>query len=173
MTSFHYWLNSEQRGLGKDKQLMFYLKQIPPYYPAHQLLRTISEIRLIQYVDEGSYKKLFPYVTVLPETTPININSAPIAILKILGNGLNDEQVQELLDAKGKKGFNPQKLAVLLKKMDIPSEQITLSSNYFLCVAEAKFNDSSLISYTIFKRTKDKNDHIEISTIFQSFNSLE
>lgn len=166
------WITSHQLARGHDAFLNYYLQQKPPYYPGYQPLQTLSEFRLIQGVTNASYQALSPYITTLPGTTPININTAGVTVLKSLGSGLNSEQASALIKARSKKGFSkPSKLSPLLTKFNIPSEQITLASEYFLCVATTSMDDFHLTVYTILRRHKNQKNKMVISIVNERVNS--
>ncbi len=166
------WMIAYQPERGQDKFLNHYLKQKPPYYPGYQLMQNVSEFRLVYGVTAELYQALLPDLTALPEVTAININSASKAVLKGLGNGLNDAQVKELIEARGEKGITDlSKVSVLLKTLGISLEQITIESNYFLSVATASIDDSHLTLYTLLKREKNKKNGVTVSVVSESLNT--
>jgi len=168
-----HWIKPYQPGRGQDEFLDYYLKQKPIYLPSFQPLQSVSELRLIKGVSAKLYQTLLPSITVLPETTPININTAPKKLLMALGNGLTESQANELIEARGKKGLlDLHKITLLLQKLDLPAEQITIGSQYFLSVAKASTQDLTLSVYTIIKRSEDKNGQLSSSIVHQSLNTL-
>ncbi|KTC78262.1 type II secretion system minor pseudopilin GspK [Legionella brunensis] len=167
------WISPYQPERGHDEFINYYLQQKPPYYPGQQLLHHISEFRLLKDVSAKLYMILSSYLIALPETTPININTAPKEILASLGSGLNKEQVNELITARGDKGIQDLKdIGPLLQKLNIRNEQITVESQYFLAVAFVSSEELNLTTYTIVKRSKDKNGKISVSILRESLNSL-
>jgi general secretion pathway protein K len=167
------WISPFSPGRGSDNLVPYYLKQKPPYHPAQQELQSLSEFRLIRGVDAKIYKLLSNYLTVLPEVTPININTASKTILMSLGNGLNENQAQEIINARGKETKAYQKIIkTLLQKLNIRDNQTTFESNYFMSMAVVKGDDLTLINYSIFKRLKDKNGKVRVSLLYESLNSL-
>ncbi|ASQ45779.1 type II secretion system minor pseudopilin GspK [Legionella clemsonensis] len=170
--AIYHWITPYQPGRGQDEFLHYYLHQKPPYYPAQQLLQHLSELRLIKDVTAQLYLTLANFLTVLPEVTPVNINTAPQEILASLGNGLNQSQVNEIIEARGDKGFQDTKnLGSLLQKLNIRSEQVTIESQYFLSVAFVTSQELSLTVYTVIKRSKDKKGNISVTVIRESLNS--
>jgi general secretion pathway protein K len=167
------WVTPYELGQGNNEFLNYYMQQKPPYLPSQQLMQHVSEFRLIRGVDASLYTSLSNYLTALPEITAININTASAAVISTLGNGLNENQVQELLQARGENGISKlQDIAPLLQKLNIRNEQITIESQYFLNVALTSHPDLSLTSYTLLKRTKDKNDKISLTIIAESLNTI-
>ncbi|MDP1601682.1 MAG: type II secretion system minor pseudopilin GspK [Legionella sp.] len=167
------WISPYSPENGGDKLLIYYLKQNPPYYPSQQAMESLSEFRLVRGVDAKTWQLLNDYLTVLPEVTPININTAPKNIIMSLGNGLNENQTKEIMDARGKDATANQKaIRALLQKFAIQDNQVTFESNYFMSIAVVKGDDLTLINYSIFKRRKDKNGKISVSLLAESLNSL-
>ncbi|MGC1181398.1 type II secretion system minor pseudopilin GspK [Legionella sp.] len=164
------WVSPYDLGVGKDKYLSYYLSQKPPYYPSHQLMSSNSELRLINNVSAGTYLALQPYITTLPESTPININTAPKQVLMALSTSINEENIKELNQAKGKKGIKQiAMIRELLTKLNIPSDQITLESDYFLSVAYASSENFNFTVYTLLKRNHKKGT-LSVSIVRESFN---
>ncbi|MCL5272165.1 MAG: type II secretion system protein GspK, partial [Gammaproteobacteria bacterium] len=111
-------------------------------------------------------------ITALPETTAININTAPKKILMSIGNGLTDSQAADLMSARGENGIEDlKKINELIAKIDLPKDQITLESNYFLSVAFAKSDEFNLVIYTIIHRKQDKQGKISVNIIKESINT--
>lgn len=165
------WLSPFDLALGKDSYLSYYLKQKPPYYSSHQLMSSPSELRLIKDVDAPLYVTLQPYITALPELTPININTASRQALMSLSNTMNEEKVNKIITARGKNGVKHlEKIDELLTKLNIPKEQITLESTYFLTVAHASSENRNFTMFTLFKRTRDKKGKILVNILRESFN---
>lgn len=167
-----HWISAYQPARGHDQFSSAYLKQTPPYYPGYQSMRNVSEFRLVQGVTANIYKALLPNITALPEITPININTAPEAVLMCLGNGLSKSQVKELLLARGEEGgITLRNIALLLKALNIPNEQVTIESRYFLSVSTASTPDSHLTVYTVIKRTQSRRGEAVVSIVNESLNT--
>lgn len=168
-----HWLLAYDLGRGEDIYTSYYLSQKPPYYPSHQLIKSKSEFRLIKDVSAPAYIALEPFITALPESTSININTAPKQILMSLGDGLSDAQANELITARGENGITDLKeINELLKKFNIPSDQITVESQYYLSVAYAKNDEFSLVVYSLLKRSRDRKGKLLTSVIRESINNF-
>lgn len=126
------WLSAYDLSKGNDNYTSYYAAQKPPYYPSHQLLKSPSEFRLILGVSAAIATAATPYLTALPEATAINVNTASKKVLKSIGDGLNESQLEELIIARGKGFKNMKNLTPLLQKLNIPSNQITMKARIFL-----------------------------------------
>lgn len=152
--AIQHWISPYKPETGRDAYDAMYLKKSPPYRPSHQAMKSITELRLVAGIRPKIYERLLPYVAALPDDKiSININTAPKPILMALGNGLDEAQAEELIQARGKEGFkNIQKITELLKKLNIDKEQITTESEYYLSVAKVSDQELSLTNYSMFKR---------------------
>lgn len=168
------WMNLYQPGEDEANNLDYYLKQKPPYYPAHGLMQNSSEFRLLIGVNASLYRELQQYLVALPELTAININTATKPVLSTLSFGLNEEEVKVLLDARGKNGFKDlAQISPLLQKFHIRPDQLTLESQYFLSVAHLNSQDLNLTSYAILKRKKDRSGKFKVNIISVSLNAID
>lgn len=166
------WISPYLPGRGNDELVRYYLQQKPPYYPSQQPMQNMSEFRLIRGVTAKIYQSLSDYITVLPEKTAINLNTAPKKLIMSLGNGLTEYQANEIIQARGKNGIvNKKDMTDLLQKLNLREEQITLESQYFMSMAIIKNEDLTLVNYSIIHRNKDKNGKISISLVNVSLNS--
>jgi general secretion pathway protein K len=165
------WIEEYKPGRGKDKLLSWYLKQKPPYYPGYQPMQNISEFRLVYGVTAPVYRALLPYLTALPEVTPVNIKTAPLALLMSLGNGLSEAQAMELMQVRSEKKFNSE-VNEIIKKLDLPKEQITTESNYFLSVATTSLHDHQLTVYTVIKCAKNQSGKLIPGILYESLNTI-
>ncbi|WP_131781724.1 type II secretion system minor pseudopilin GspK [Legionella gresilensis] len=167
------WLTPYTPGRGNDEFITYYLKQKPPYYPSKQLFQSVSELRLVRGITGEIYQQLSPFITALPTVTPININTAPRKVLMALGNKFSEQQIADIINARGRTGIlNEQKLNQLLKKLNLRRELITIESEYFLSIANVKIDDLSVTNFTILRRSKDKEGKLSVNLIAESLNTL-
>lgn len=163
------WLSPYDPSHGKDAFMSYYSAQKPPYYPSHQLMLSASELRLVKDVTASRYRALEAYITALPETTPININTASKIVLQSLLIGVPENRIDEALELRGENGITNQKdLNEFLDKTNIPGQQVTIESQYFMTVASVKIEDHSLVVYSLLKRKLDNNKRVKVSLIHVS-----
>lgn len=167
------WLSRYDLGKGKDEYMTYYMSQNPPYYPSHQLFSSKSEFRLVKEVNAELYNSLEPFITALPEATPVNINTASKEVLSTISVNLTNSDINEIIEARGIEGIKQVKDVVkLLSKLNVRSEGVTINSQYFLSVAEVHLEDSSLKVFTYLKRTQDKKTgNISVSVLRESLNT--
>ncbi len=137
----------------------YYAKAAPPYLAPHRLMASVSELRLVKGVTAELYAALAPYVTALPEVTPININNASVPVLMSLSPTLTLSAAQTIY-AKTKQAPFPtiqsfQQFDVI-KNNPVPANKITVNSNYFLVKSSVKVGQQEFVLYTLLQRTMDK-----------------
>ncbi|MCB1746760.1 MAG: type II secretion system minor pseudopilin GspK [Gammaproteobacteria bacterium] len=59
----------------------YYLGLSPPYVTANRRLESGAELRLVRGVDGRSWRRLAPFVTALPNSTTLNVNTARAEVL--------------------------------------------------------------------------------------------
>ncbi len=170
----HYSIQRHHLGKGKDKLLEKFLEQKPPYYPSFQPFTSPSELRLIPGVSNHVSNKILPLVSTLPVPTPINILTAPPEIIKILGDGLNESQVNRILEMRKGNGLNNiNKLNEVRKQYNIPANQVSLESKYFLIISKVSHLENYLQQFTIVERRQSRDKKkVKLNIIYVSYHSL-
>jgi len=68
--------------------------------PMAPMIRTVDDLKGITEVDEKTIEALRPYVTVLPESTAVNANTAPAEVLATVVPGLSLAQARALTEQR-------------------------------------------------------------------------
>ena len=88
------WMDENQVPMQMGAEDVSYLSQNPAYRTAGQPFQHISELRLIEGINEEIYQRLKQFVTVLPllsnSPTKLNVNTVPAVLLKSL-----DDQISQ------------------------------------------------------------------------------
>ena len=151
------WINpaniESPGGAGMD----FYMRLVPPYAPRNGPMPTIGDLRLIKGVDEATFNRLLPYVTVSPEPV-VNANTAPAEVLASLLPDLmaNPDMVKEILAARMLMPFqNTTDIANLPGLSTVGqalTQLVTTRSTYFTINAMGTFAGSRKLVYSTFRR---------------------
>jgi general secretion pathway protein K len=135
-----------------------YLGLDTPYRTANNMIGNISELRLVKGVTNELYEKLKPYIVALPETTPINVNTASDILLRALFPPLDESSVDALISARDESPFEDMKsfndsLKQLLNKDDTLNISnleplLSVSSQYYQLETTVRMDsvDQTLIS---------------------------
>ena len=78
----------------------FYSRLKPPYRTANHGFADISELKLVRGIDDEVFAKLRPLVTVLPDVTAINVNTAPLEILMSLAPAIDRATANMVVEAR-------------------------------------------------------------------------
>lgn len=167
------WISPYDPSRGKDTFSSYYLSKNPPYFPSHQFFRSVSELRLVQGFTAPIYTGIEPFITVLPEVTPVNIYTAPSQVLMSLSFTMTQKQVDKIIQTRQMPAVNDKdQMSELIAQLNLGAHLITQESHYFLTVANANSADFNLVVYTLIKRSKDKNNKWVSSIIRQSFSAF-
>jgi len=144
-----------------------YLIEMPAYRTANAVFRSPSELRFLLGFDQETYEKLIPYVTALPATTTLNVNTTfqPL-IMALPEQHLSESDARSLIaDRYGEPFENIQDFLAhnALAGLDIKQSIISVSSNYFLFSAQVDIEHNSISLHSILYRSSNK-----ISTIMRS-----
>jgi general secretion pathway protein K len=75
-----------------------YLIQDPPYRAANQPFVSVTELRLLDGINEQDYQRLVPFVSALPVSGPgINVNMAPEPVIQALHPDLTEAQAKSVI----------------------------------------------------------------------------
>lgn len=140
-----------------------YLSAQMPYRAANRPMLSPSELLLVKGFTPEVYAQLATYVTALPVPTPINVNTAPAAVLAALGDGLEGADLEGLLAQREEKPFDSvdqflsdgafRDRAQALRRPGT----LDVKSDFFLLQAAARFGDRGKVDlYSLFSRKAGK-----------------
>jgi len=141
-----------------------YLSADQPYRSGNRRMGNPSELRLVRGVTAEAYEKLLPYVTALPETTAVNINTADPVLLRALIADLGEDGAEQLAEGREENPFKETKsfidaLKGLLDENKVKSEEITpfisVTSRFYQLETLVRMdNDSQRLLSLLFKGDK-------------------
>lgn len=153
------WIDPDQQtrfpGGAEDP---YYLRRNPPYRSAGQPMLTITGLRQVAGVTPAVYRTLAPYVSALPQQTPINVNTAPAEVLQALAAGLGEADAKALVAARGQNGF--QSVAQFRAQKQLAGKQIDTSvlsvrSSYFMLQTRVTIGSVTVYLYSLLHRGSD------------------
>jgi len=132
-----------------------YLGRELPYRTPNAMMASVSELLLIEGVTREFYDTLSPHVTVLPEYTAINVNTASAEVLIAVVDGLSPADADQLIDARIPNGF-----ATVGDFVDHAAvggrlsgnEGLSVQTNYFIINAESEFGRGRTSLYSLVVR---------------------
>jgi general secretion pathway protein K len=129
-----------------------YLSSDLPYRTGNSRMGSPTELRLVKGVTTEVYEKLLPYVTALPQTTAININTADPLLLRAIVSELDEGGAEEIASEREENPFkNNQsfivKLKGLLEENKVKSEEIdpviSVTSHFYQLETQVRMEDVS------------------------------
>lgn len=140
-----------------------YLLRTPSYRAANRMFSDVGELRWVQGFESESVKKLAPFVTALPASNVrINVNTAPISLLRILAAEVLSEQAAEAMAAaRGEEGFPEHQEFLVLPELagqaDVVEPLISISSAFFKIRSQAQFGRIAFtLESLVYRRPSDQ-----------------
>jgi general secretion pathway protein K len=118
-----------------------YLAMDPPRRAPNRLLLDVSSLGRIKGFTAEAIARLAPYVTALPESTAVNVNSAPAEVLRALIPGLDEAAARAIVAERSSKPFDSLEAfrAKLPEAVRPPSGiSLGLSSTYFVVATRVR-----------------------------------
>ncbi len=145
--------NSED--LGYENKQAYYAKG---YRTANRPMAHISELILVKGFSEVLYQILQPYLTALPNKTPININSASAELLEVLIPGIDGARmVAQRKRANGSLFLDVNSFLQdqLSAGLEISADMLTTTSQYYLVTVQASYYKQTSNWQALLFKAKD------------------
>ena len=146
----------------------YYLSLDPPYRSANRLMTHISELRLVAGIDSGTFDKIRPYISALPTTTPINVNTAPALILQSLHKEITLELAEQLITSRQNEPFAKVEGFLRLDPLagiSIPKVLLSVDSRYFLLDARVRIGERTQHYHSHLVRFSDRIERLMWSQV--------
>ena len=134
---------------------MDYLALDPPYRAGNRALTTVDGLYRIKGFDAATVARLRPFVTALPQATPVNVNTAPAEVLAAAIADLPLDQAQALVTAR--KGRHFKDIADFRARLPKTVTQVnetllSVGSRYFLLTGHARFGRAKVGYQALLER---------------------
>lgn len=167
-TATHDWIDTDIRPTGAfGAEDNYYLGLDPAYRTSNTTMVSPSELRLVRGVTPAIYAQLAPYISALPEPTPININTAPAPVLGALAPGLPDDAGKQLAAMRKEAPWNSvgEFLQLdLLAGHNISAEHLSVRTHYFLARGRITIGKTRIQFYSKLRRAEGNIDVVAHST---------
>lgn len=133
----------------------YYLALDPPYRTAGRRVVDLAELVRVRGFDADILARLAPFVTALPEETPVNVNTAPAPVLQALLPGLSTEDMARVIEQRKTKPF--QSREDFLRALARPTSgtvgaQLDVKSRYFSAETTVRFGRVVVAYRALFQR---------------------
>ena len=163
------WMDSDSDPTGSDgAEDDFYSRLERPYRTSNLPLSDLSELRLVKGFTPEIIAKLRPYISVLPATALLNVNTADPVVLSALSPTLSSRTSAELSRQRPSKGYasideflrqpvfngleGTQKTALMT--------QISVNSHYFQLLADADIAGRHSVVVAVIARSDSGTLHV-------------
>src|SRR5262249_14490959 len=128
----------------------FYMTLSPPYRAAHRLMASASELQLVKGLTPALFKNLQEFVTALPASTLVNVQTAPAAVIAALSPSMTLETGKAIEKIRIDTQLPSTEAFLnldLIKNHKVPAEKITVESNYFLVETTVAIENQQVVLY--------------------------
>ncbi len=132
-----------------------YLLKKPAYRTANRPFSSLSELHLLEGMNNELFQTLQAYITVLPTHTAININTAPALVLKALSEQLRLADIELLIKKRQSEPFN--NLQEFMRSdafagIVLESKNLDVASHYFLLTGYVMLDNTQITLQSLFYR---------------------
>lgn len=107
-------------------------------------------------LDAATVEKLRPYLTLLPERTPVNINTAPKEVIASVIDGLDLARASRLVQARQRNAFKSvDEVPTLLGMSTLNISRVQISSDFFEVRGRLRYEDNVIEQRHLVQRTGD------------------
>lgn len=152
------WIDSDSIARANGAEDDFYTANEKGYRTPNQLLVNVRELALIRGIQLDDLEKLSGLVVALPQSTPININTAPAPVLAALFEGMSVQEAKQIVDYRKKTPFRS--TADIMKAVSgsyAPPKGtlVSVGSQYFKVATAIEFGRYSQLAEAQLYRSND------------------
>lgn len=141
----------------------YYLGLDPAYRAANQLMSSPSELLLVSGMTSELYEVLEPHITALPSNTPINVNTATLANIVALAEGITPAQAQTLVEKRLELPW--ENVTAFLQEdalagKGIPEQGLSVTTSYFQAIGTIVVDRGQLRFRSNFARSGNGQTHM-------------
>ena len=131
-----------------------YTSQDPPYRTANSMITSTSELMAIAGFDRDIYRRLAPYVTMLPRGTKLNVNTASDVVLASLSDNLDLATAAALVEERANQEFLD--IDATFEGLVEPDtlQEIDGVSEHFLLTATVTLGSNQLTMRSVLQRDR-------------------
>lgn len=156
------WVNKEPHNPLQSGEDQLYLSQEPARRTGQTEMASVSELLLIDGFNSEDIEKLLPYITVIPKSSKINMNTALPEVIRSLNHNLTEGDALAITNGRGNAGLSSMEelhqLVTLSGKKPFIHEgwqngPVVFGSQYFSAIIKATYRDTRFYLKTLFYRS--------------------
>lgn len=153
------WVDADSEEISRaGAEDAYYLAQSTPYRAANQPLVDEGELALVRGYDDAIRARLRPFVTALPRTTPLNVNTASPEVLASIVPGLTLDQARALVAARDRSHFG--NVGEFQRRvppgLEVPAAAIGVGSDYFIARVRARIGEGEARGAALLEREEGR-----------------
>lgn len=158
------WIDADIHPTGaRGAEDNYYLGLDPAYRAGDTPMTSRSELRLVRGVTPAIYTQLAPYVTALPQPTPINVNTAPAPVLAALTAELPADAGKQLIAQRDDKPWDSVQAFMregVLAGRPLNPKQLSVTTHYFLASGRISIGKTHVRFFSKLFRGADGHVHV-------------
>ncbi|USE38810.1 type II secretion system minor pseudopilin GspK [Endozoicomonas sp. SCSIO W0465] len=163
------WMGKEQKNESQGAEDQVYLSLTPPRRTGQTEMTSVSELMLIDGFNNEEIEKLLPYITVIPRSSKMNMNTALPEVIRSLNKNISQGDALMISNSRGDTGLanieELNQLVALSGKAGVfneknQNERVVFGSQYFSTRIKATYRETTFYLKTIFYRSRE--GHVQI-----------
>lgn len=163
------WMSKEQKSVSEGTEDQVYLSLVPPRRTGQTEMTSVSELMLIDGFNNEEVEKLLPYITVIPGSSKMNMNTALPEVIRSLNRNISEGDALMISNSRGYNGLSDieelNQLVALSGKAGIfnernQNERVVFDSQYFSARIKATYRETTFYLKTNFYRSSD--GHVQV-----------
>ncbi len=150
-----------------------YLALDVPYRTANRQFASVSELRRVRGITDEIYKKIEPYVTVLPERTTVNVNTAKLPVFLAVIKGIDETTANTFIEQRKTAPYETESSFLGQPGLEgLEVEGISVSSNYFMVEVNVQYGRSHTRQHSLVNRKTSADGAADIIVMARSRGGL-
>ncbi len=159
------WLDGDlETTIPDGAEDVFYMNLERPYRTANSAMMSTSELRLVRgFENTAVYDTVLPHVCAYGVSTPINVNTASIEVLRSLADGLTESDAEKIIEQRNDTAFNTiDEFTAFenLKEKITSTEGLSVDTEYFMLTTESTIGQVRVVTYSVIHRRADGNTQV-------------
>ena len=100
------WIDADNTARANGAEDAYYAQQTAPMLAANAPIVRNAELSLVRGMSPAMVTALAPYVTALPTTAPLNVNTAPAPVLAAALDGVDGSAISALIASRAQQPFS-------------------------------------------------------------------
>ncbi len=150
------WIDTDLTQRPNGAEDLTYMGMNPPYRAANTSMAHPSQLLLVQHMNTEDYEKLLPYITTLPATAAINVNTAPPRVIQSLVPNFTFPEAEQIAANRVNSPYqavNDLAQEPLMQGRTLNPQLLTTQSEYFLLTTEVELGSAYTVSRTLIHRS--------------------